>query len=359
MNLITRSTFLVLLMAMSRIGMAQNGAYGAYEDIQNFFHVFENGSIEQLEALKVRDYQVGRNLVAYINNQGQFKIYEKGYVKTLAENSPEFFSATDHLLIFGIGGILYVYEDRRATQIASFVKEYVGGDSIVAFNNVNNNFVAYYRGRSRTLEVFNVFGLKGSKNVLAYLDNLEQFQAYLYGQKTLLDANPPKEYKLGRNTIAYVDFYGRFKIFHKGNIIEADPFSPREFEVGDDMVAFINRNGQFMVFDDGIITEIESQPPSMFKCVDAIIAYTLPSRQFKAYTHGQTYDLESYEPATFEIDNEMLVWPDYMNYLKALDHGEIVKASNRIQNGFTLWIDVVASDVTKGQPQFYHKGKFY
>jgi hypothetical protein len=359
MNLKSVFTLTLLLIACSLQSMAQNGAYGAYEDIQNFFHVFEDGQFKQLEALKVKDYKVARNYVAYVNNQGQFKLYEKGYNKTLAENTPEFFTVTDHLLIFGVGGSLYIYEDRRAQQIASFVKEYVGGDSIVAFNNLNNNFVAYYRGRSRTLEVFHVTGLAGSKNVLAYLDNLEQFQAYLYGQKTMLDANPPKEYKLGRNTIAYVDFYGRFKIFHKGNIVEADPFAPRQFAVGDDLVAYINRNGQFMVFDDGIISEIESQPPSKFQLTDAIIAYTLPSRQFKAYTHGQTYDLESYEPESFAIDNELLVWPDYMNYLKGLDHGVLVKASNRIQTGYEIWIDVVACNVTKGQPQFYYKGKFY
>jgi hypothetical protein len=59
------------------------------------------------------------------------------------------------------------------------------------------------------------------------------------------------------------------------------------------------------------------------------------------------------------IDNEVLVYPDYMNYLKALDHGELVKASNRITYGYDLWIDVVSSNVGKGQPQFYYKGKFY
>jgi hypothetical protein len=345
--------------AYSSLLRAQNGAYGAFEDIQNFFYVFEGGQIKQLEALKVRDFKVGRNHVAYVNNQGQFKLYEKGYNKTLAENIPEHFTVTDHLLIFGVGGNLYVYEDKRAQQVASFVKEFVGGDSIVAFNNLNNNFMAYYKGRTRTLEVFPVTGLKGSKNVLAYLDNLEQFQAYIYGQKVQLENNPPKEYKLGRNTIAYVDFYGRFKICYKGEVIEADPFSPKEYQVGDNMVAFINRNGQFMVFDDGIIQEIESQPPLQFEVNDAIIAYSLPSRQFKAYTKGEVFTLESYIPESYMIDNDVLVWPDYMNYLKALYHGEVVKATNRIQKGYEIWIDVIASDVTKGQPQFFYQGKYY
>lgn len=359
MKLTSRILCCLLLLLASLPLTAQNGAYGAYEDIQNYFHVFHEGEIEQMEALKVKSFQVGRNMVAFVNNQGQFKIFEGGYVKTLAENTPQFYSVTDHYLIFGIGGTLYIYENHRSQTVASFVHAYAGGDSIVGFNNMNNNFVAYYRGRLRTLEVFHVSGLMGSKNCLAYLDNLDQFQVYMYGQKTLVEANTPKEYKLGRNTVAYVDFYGRFKIFHKGNVIEADPFSPREYAVGDDMVAFINRNGQFMVFDDGIITEIESQPPTKWELTDAIIAYTLPSRQFKAYTHGETYSLESYEPASWLIDNEMLVWPDYMNYLKGLDHGELIKASNRIQKGYSLWIDVVASDVTKGQPQFYYKGKYY
>ncbi|MBK9448250.1 MAG: hypothetical protein IPN95_02300 [Bacteroidetes bacterium] len=338
---------------------AQSGGYAVYEDIQGFFYVFDNGIVKQLEGLKVKEYKVARNYVAYVNNQSQFKLYDKGYNKTLAENLPEFFTTTDYLLVFGVGGNLYVYEDKRAQQVASFVKQYVAGDSIVAFNNLNDNFTAYYKGRSRTLEVFAVTGLQAGKNILAYLDNMEQFQAYLYGQKYQLDNNPPKEYKCGRNTIAYVDFYGRFKIFYKGEIIEADPFSPKSYQVGDNMVAYINRNGQFMVFDDGIITEIESQPPMEYELNDAIIAYSLPSRQFKAYYKGETFVLESYIPESYKIDNELLVWPDYMNYLKALDHGEIVKATNRIQQGYELWLDVVVSDVGKGVPQIFHKGKFY
>ena len=352
----------ILVIALSFSGyfsFAQNGALGAYEDIQQFFHVFDNGQFKQLEALKVQDYVVGRNLVAYVNNQGQFKVYQKGYARTLTENRPDFFQVSDHLVVFGLGGNMYVFEDKRSTPVGAFTKDFVLGDSMLAFNTFNNNFVVYYRGRAKTVEVFTVTGLSAGKNVVAYMDNLDQFQAYLYGEKYLLDMNIPKNYKTGRNTVAFVDFYGRFKIFYKGDIIEADAFAPKSYEVGDNMVAFVNRNGQFIVFDDGLLTTVESQPPSKYEVNDAIIAYSLPSRQFKAYYKGQTFNLESYIPESYMIDNEVLVYPDYMNYLKALDHGELVKASNRITYGYDLWIDVVSSDVGKGQPQFYYKGKFY
>lgn len=356
-----RTLFLVGLLGMVSVskGLAQNGAYAAFEDIQQFFHVFEGGQLRQLEALKVRSYQVARNHVAFVNNQGQFKLYEKGYAKLLSENVPEFYKTTDHLLIFGVGGNLYVYEDKRASVIGNFVREFAAGDSIIAFNNMNNIFTVYYRGRSRSVEVFNVDGIKAGKNLVAYLDNLEQFQVYMYGQKYLIDANRPKEYHLGRNVMAYVDFYDRFKIFWKGEIIEADPFHPQSYQVGDNMVAYVNRNGKFMVFDDGVITEIESQPPSKFELTDGVIAYTLPSRQFKAYYKGETFDLESYVPDSWRIDNEVLVYPDYMGYLKGLYHGEPVKVSNRIQYGYDLWIDVAVANVGLGQPQFYYMGNYY
>lgn len=333
--------------------------YGVFEDIRQYFHVFDHGRFKQLETLKIQDYKVGRNLVAYVNNQGQFKVYQDGYDQVLKENTPERYEVTDYIMVFELGGQLHVFEKRRSRRLASFVGDYAFGDSIIAFMDVNRNLNVYYKKQIRNLEVFDVQGMQVGKNILAYTDNLEQFQVYYAGQKKQLEVLLPRSYKTGRNTLAYVDSYGRFKIYHKDMLIQADPFPPQSYQVGDDKVGFVNRNGQFMVFDDGLIMEIENQPPDRYEVNDAVIVYSMPDRSFKAYYDAEVFHLESYIPESYQVDNAVLVYPDYMNNLKALYYGKKVKAANRLIRDYELTLDVISSDVTMPRPQFFYKEKFY
>lgn len=357
-NSTVKKSIILLLFAFSFLQMTAQ-SIGAFEDVRNYFFVFDDGRIEQLETQKVRDYKVARNFLVWINIQGQFKMYENGYTKVLLENPPNFFGITDNILIYEMNDQVFVYEYRRSRRVAAFVKDYAFGDSVISFLDWNNGLNVYYRGRTRNLEVFDVTQRRVGKNVVAYVDNVGEFHCFHGGETYDLDYLVPVSFKVGRNTVAFVDNYNRFKIYHKGNIVQADPFPPRVYETGDDLVAWVNRNGQFMVFEDGLITQVEDLNPNKFVVNDAIVAYELPNRHFKAYYKGQIFDLESYIPESYKIDNEVLVWVDYMNNLKALYYGEQVKPANRIVRDYNVFLDVVVSDVNMARPQFFYKGKIY
>lgn len=337
----------------------QSQSIGAFEDVRNFFYVFDDGKIVQLESQKVQDFKVARNFLVWINIQGQFKIYEGGYTKVLLENAPSFYGITDNLMLYEMNGQVFVYEYRRSRNVASFVKDYAFGDSIISFLDWNNGLNVYYRARSRNLAVFDIEQRVVGKNVVAYVDNVGEFRCFHAGEVFDLDYLVPVSFKVGRNTVAFVDNYNRFKIYHKGNIVTADPFPPRSYQTGDDLVAWVNRNGQFMVFEDGIIQQVEDINPTKFTVNDAIVAYELPNQHFKAFYKGRVFDLESYIPESYKSDNEVLVWVDYMNNLKALYHGEVVTPANRIVRDFEVYLDVIVSDVNMMRPQFYYQGKIY
>lgn len=358
-------SFVLLLTFSSEMLPAQQLA--AYQDVRGFFHVFDDGRFKQLESLPVKEFRVARNFLLWVNNVGQFKIYEKGYVKVLRETAPRRYVTSDHLMAYELGGQLFVYERQRSRSITNFASNFILNDSVIAFFDFNQGLNVYYRGRARNLEVFDVRmdQIEVGKNVVAYVDNIGQFAAYWAGEKYELEHLVPREFRAGkeffagRNVMAYVDNYGRFKIFHKGMVIDADPLTPRSFQVGDDMVAWVNRNNQFMVFDDGIITMVEDINPEKYRLIDGVIAYELANRHFKAYYQGETHILESYIPEQYKIDNQTLAWVDYMNNLHALSYGELIKPAKRIVSGFDLVVDVIQSNVNMARPQFYYDGTIY
>ncbi len=351
------SSFVLLLIISFSSLPAQQLA--AFEDNRQFFFVFDGGKIDQLEALPVKEYRVARNFLLWVNNIGQFKMYEDGYVKVLREIAPTRYSTSDHLMAYELGGQLFVYERRRSRNISNFASNYILNDSIIAFFDFNQGLNVYYHGRTQNLEVFDATNINVGKNIIAYLDNMQQFYVFWGGDNNNLDHLKPQSFKTGRNTCAYVDNYGRFKIFHKGIVIDADPLTPTSYQVGDDMVAWVNRNRQFMVFEDGIITMVEDIVPEKWVLNDAVIAYEMPNRHFKAYYEGETQILESYIPEDYKIDNETLVWVDYMNNLHALAYGKRVKPAKRIVSEFEIFVDVIQSNVNMFRPQFYYDGQVY
>lgn len=332
---------------------------GAYEDVMKFLYVFDGGKVDKLESQPVKEFKVARDRLVWINNVGQFKIYENGYSKVIRENAPNSYGISDNFMVYELGGQLYVYERQRSRRVANFAGTYAFSDSVLAFIDFNAGMNVYYRGQTRNLEVFDVADMQVGKNTVAYMDNLGQFYVFWAGENEQLDHLQPQEFRSGRNTVAYVDNYGRFKIFHKGNLIDADPFKPREFQVGDDMVVWINRNNQFMVFEDGLITMIEDVNPDKFTLKDAVVAYEMPNQHFKAYYKMQTYLLESYIPEKYKIDNEILAWVDYMNNLHGLAYGERIRPADRIVTDFEVNLDVITSDVNRPRPQFYYQGEIY
>lgn len=365
-NLIRFSLLLTLLGGSVQLSSAQaydekldGGGYGAYIDLQNYFHVFEEGRFKRLETLPIRDFKVARDFVVYVNNVGQFKMYRDGINRVIRENAPARYEITDNMMVYLLGGQMFAYEAGRTRLVASFVGDYVMGDSMIAFIDVNSNLRVYYKKMLRALEVFDVQEIKVGKNICAYLNNFDELHIYYRGQQEQLTRLLPDTFKCGRNTVAFIDNYRRFKIYHKGNLIQADPFTPRSFQVGDDIVAYVNQNGQFMVFYDGLIQEIESQPPEMFEVKDGIVAYTLPSQQFKAYYDGEVFSLESYVPESYKIDAQTLVYPDFMNKLKSLYHGELLAPAERIAVDYEVNLDVVTALVQMARPTFYWKGKTY
>ena len=154
-NPIPKFIFILLAFASLRTtALAQ--ALAAYEDARGFFYVFDDGAIKLLEGQKVTSYSVGRNMVAYVNNLGQFKVYENGYAKVLRENAPSKYTVTDYLMVFELGGQLYVYEYSQSKRVTNFIERYVFGDSLIAFTDFNRNLNIWYKGGVKNLEVFDV-----------------------------------------------------------------------------------------------------------------------------------------------------------------------------------------------------------
>lgn len=107
------------------------------DPINGTFAIFENGKLYDLEQFHVLDYKSGAGSVMYTDLNGNLKIYAKGKVETVSNFQPDFFNATDSMMVWGENNAFYAYWKGKKTEIVRYIpEEYIIKNQTLVFKNL-------------------------------------------------------------------------------------------------------------------------------------------------------------------------------------------------------------------------------
>ena len=113
------------------------------------FHVFGQ---RDLAAFRPLSFKVADERVAFVDNTGNFKLYENDQVRTLSNITPDFYVLRDSLLIYGLQNELMAYYDGQIQRLENFIPStirYVF--NLVAYLTERNHLRVFDKGRLKTL----------------------------------------------------------------------------------------------------------------------------------------------------------------------------------------------------------------
>lgn len=114
--------------------------------VTNAFMVFYKGQYYDLEAFAPISFQMGDGIMAYVNDQGDFKIFENGELVTISTFEPEFYMLTDSTLVFVEDGFLKTWCDGQVFEIERSVPPvYRVSEKTIAYIDWNNRIKAFRR----------------------------------------------------------------------------------------------------------------------------------------------------------------------------------------------------------------------
>jgi len=124
------------------------------------FHLFGE---RELATFRPLSYKVADERVAFIDNDGSFRLYENDRIQTISTLTPDFYVLRDSLLIFSQQNELMAYYEGEVRRLENFIPaklEY--GFNTVAYLNERNHLRVFQRGELKTLSYepvnrFNVF----------------------------------------------------------------------------------------------------------------------------------------------------------------------------------------------------------
>lgn len=362
-RIMTRFRFFLILgsLAFSFPFAAQNMA--AYSDYKNYFFVFDDGAATELEYLPVKSSRVGGNAVAYVDNNGNFKVFNKGKITTLSETTVSNYVASDYLVSYSSYQFLYVFDNGRDIQLSKYaVPSYSTGDSVVAFLDSRAYALkVYYNGNITSLEEGSdppVLNFVVGDNVVAYINYLNEFKVFYRGKSIkLATVSRSLPYKAGKDILAYYnDNYG-FSIFHKWLIYDMEKFQPKSFAVGDGMAAYVTPNEEFKVFYDGKMKLLGSFEPTFYNVSDSLVVYN-DAQKFKVFYKGTVYTLENFIPTEYYLDLSTIAYLDQQGRLKTFHSGKTEMVTHSAVDEFHLYRNVISYRVLN-RNYMYYKSRVY
>jgi hypothetical protein len=355
---------LVLTMGFCLCSLSQHLA--AFSDNMDYFYVFDKGQIIQLEYLKVQDFSVGGNCVLYKDNRNRLKIYYKGEVSELTVNNITDFKALDYLAVYSYAGIIHIIENGRVKTVNTHSLNYIAEDSLVAFYDDAQSFLAaYYRGRIYRLEDGlvgeNTYPFSCGDNIIAYVsprtgDLMVFYQGGTYRLEQFVSEGT---FRAGKDIVAYVNTADqKFKVFYRGETFVIEDFPPLSYKTGDGIVAYVDNTGRFKLFCNGEVTDISSSDPGFYSVQNRIVIFE-EQGYFKTWYKDQLYSIENYVPSKWKAQWNTIVYIDQNRNIRVFRDGENEVLTYDIVEDLELYRDLIVTNKGLNNHNVYYNGKKY
>jgi hypothetical protein len=137
--------------------------------VTNAFMVFYKGEFYDLEAFKPLSFQMGDEMMAYVTQEGDFKIFENGELVTIHSFPPDKYILKDSTLVFEEERFLKTWCNGRVNEVERYIPRlYKISEKSVAYIDVNNRIKANVRCQPVHVSYEMVNDLDLVRNVIIY-----------------------------------------------------------------------------------------------------------------------------------------------------------------------------------------------
>ena len=306
--------FILLFCFISTLSFSQ---VAPFVDYNGYFQTFYKGNVRILEMQRITSFDAGDNIVPYIDNRGNFKIYNGEKVEQIAIQSVNY-KFSDYLVAWKIGSGIYSYDKGVKKLLTLFGGDYVVKDSLVVFQDT----------RFKTLNVL-------------YRGEIIQLM-----QQTG-DLNMPD--CIGENIIGFRDNGDVYRIFWNGKIFEVGGTALGiTFQAGTDIVCFNDAiNKTFAVFDKGTFMDVEGMYMKNYKAGRGFIVYEDQAGNLWRYQQGQKTNITDFNSGIWDVKDDVIIWNEH-NLFFTLFNGEKKAVCNYKPDDYLLKNNVIAFRNSQG-----------
>jgi hypothetical protein len=125
------------------------------------FHLFYYGDTAMVETFPPDSFKVGFANMAYVDQLGNFRIFDNGSTFKVLSDRPDFFEVKGNTIVYSYNNNFNVYYDGKSTVLQSWTPNnfQIGNDG-VAWIGDNGNLMLFHKGTTYTASYENVNRLR-------------------------------------------------------------------------------------------------------------------------------------------------------------------------------------------------------
>ncbi len=237
--------------------MAGDSMLGFYDLNSHMLKVYYNEQVVELENIYGQEdstnFKVGDNILAYVNNAGQFKIFYKEQTIVLEGSEPTNYQVGKNIVAYVDGytqAFKIFYKGMSYTVESIPAASYVAADDMVAYVTASGDFKIFFQGQLLKASTIAPVFYQAKDNVLLFYDN-RYFTAFYNGKITTLETYVPSSYQKDLNTIAYIDRNGYLQALYNGKKQKISQEKVNMFELTGNVLKYNSGISDFRFFVNG------------------------------------------------------------------------------------------------------------
>ena len=334
-----------------------------FVDFNNYFRSFQLGFFRQVEFQQIRDFKAGVDLVAYVDNRGNLRVYDGVKPVDLTNIVPEY-TVSDHLLTWKIGPTLNMWDNGFKKTLTYFANQYVVRDSLIVYQDTQLNSVkVYYNGEDYTL--YSSIGDLSmpdyvGENIIAFRDNGNFYKVFWRGNIYELDVwHNPIQFHGGTDMLVFNDpMNGTFTIFENGEFLDVEDFHMNQYKAGRELMVYENLNNDLLLYANGEKTQLTNFGAEFWDVVDDVVIWGENGFTY-AYQNGKKIEIARYIPADYKLKNNVICFRNIMGGVDVLIDGKVKNLTNQQNANYTIYGNSVLVELFNRSFIVHQNGKEY
>ncbi|MCK5839432.1 MAG: hypothetical protein KAG99_06260 [Bacteroidales bacterium] len=170
--------------------LGENMVYKAGRDIvgymdvpRNIFKAFYKGEMFDLEYFAPNSFKVGDEIIAYVDNMDNFKLFKNGVVETLLSYKPEYYDVVDQVVVFHDQGFLKTYCNGSVQIVERYIpSKYKLDWNTIAYLDENRNIKAVQNCEKAIITLERVVDIELIRDLIIYNVGVNANMVYYFGQ---------------------------------------------------------------------------------------------------------------------------------------------------------------------------------
>jgi hypothetical protein len=148
------------------------------------FKVFYQGESYVLEDFPPQSYQVGDDMLAYVDNTGSFKVFREGETLEISSFAPDFYKVRNKLILYGEQGYFKTWYNNDPFLLETYIpSDWKAEWNTIVYYDLNRNIKIFSNGNSRVLTYDLAEGIELYRDVVVVNKGMNNYNVYYRGRK--------------------------------------------------------------------------------------------------------------------------------------------------------------------------------